>query len=82
MLFKCTSCGTLPGTPGAHTPRSAAKRSSSSLKDCPLIKEVRKEARREGEEGMDMAGKFPACKSEMLFLQRMWNYVFTCEKLE
>ena len=51
---------------------SDAKRCSSSLKACPLTKEVTKEEiRDEEEEGMEMHGEFPACKREkMLFLAR------------
>ena len=48
-------------------PRSDAKRFSSSLKACPLTKEVMKEERREEEEeeeGMEMAGEFPACERD------------------
>ena len=47
-------------------PRSDAKRFSSSLKACPLTKEVMKEVRREEEEqeGMEMAGEFPACERD------------------
>ena len=49
---------------GAQMPRSDAKRFSSSLKACPLTKAVMKEVRREEEEGMEMAGEFPACKRD------------------
>ena len=55
---------------GAQMPRIDPKRNSSSLKACPLTKELMNEARREEEEeGMEMAGEFAACEREMLFLQ-------------
>ena len=59
---------------------SDAKRCSSSLKACPLTKEVTKEEiRDEEEEGMEMHGEFPACKREkMFFLPGMWKCALGC----